>query len=179
MKRLFFSAVIGIMIIVLTFFSSSALASEYIYGLKIENINSSGADFSWSTSIETEGSITYAYTKHPELYNPQAPGSHQEILLTATPALTKSEDGSRKDHHIKIDNLDLNYCPFVQYTIKSQAFSGETYEITGEFVLVDTGKIVWWQTWQFAIFAPIITLILGSVARPKWIMKIYKRIKSI
>ena len=173
MKKLTLVVAMLITIPILVFTSNPALADDNIYGLRIENINRSGADIHWITSIETKGSITYAYTKLPELYNPQAPGSHQEILVTATPALTESEDHYRKEHHIKIDNLDLNYCPFVQYTIKSQAFDGEIYEISGEFVLVDTQKINWWQTWWFLIML----FVLGQIAWPTITIKIWKRIK--
>ncbi len=174
MKRLLIGTGMVIAMLILTFLSRATMADENIYGLRIENINRSGADFHWSTSIETKGSITYSYTKLPEFYNPQAPGSHQDILVTATPALTESEDRYRKEHHIKIDNLDMDYCPFVQYTIKSQAFNGETYEISGEFVLVDTGKLHWWLTWWFAIFVPTLTLILGLLI-PTIVRKLKKK----
>lgn len=177
MKRLLFVAGMVIAILILTFFSNSTLASENIYGLRIENINSSGADFYWSTSIETKGSVEYAYTKLSELYNPQVPGSHQDVLVSATPIQTKSEEHYRKTHHVKVDNLDIDYDPFVQYTIKSQSFDGEIYTISGEFVLVNTPEIYWWQTWQFAVIVPIATFILGWIAWPTIIIKIWKRIK--
>ena len=143
----------GLFIVILMFslIPHVTLATENIYGLKIENINRNGADFFWSTSIETKGTIEYAYSKLAELYNPQSPGTQQNILITATPLQTISEDYYKKDHHIKVDNLDMDYDPFVQYTIKSQVFNGETYTLPGEFVLVDVNKINWWETWWFSI----------------------------
>ncbi|MGD0795053.1 MAG: hypothetical protein ABR958_05635 [Dehalococcoidales bacterium] len=161
MKRILFAAGIVFALAISIFISNYALASENIFGLKIENINRNGADFYWSTSNETKGSIEYAYTKLPELYNPQLPGTHQDILISVTPAQTRSEGVYLKEHHIKVDKLDLSYDPFVQYTVKSQAFNGEIYTISGEFVLVDTQKTQWWQTWQFAVLSTIIALILG------------------
>jgi len=163
-----------------TFSLNYALASENIYGLKIETINRNGADFYWSTSIETKGSVEYAYTKLAELYNPQSPGSYQDVLVSATPLQTRSEDHYVKAHHVKIDNLDIDYAPFVQYTIKSEAFNGEVYTISGEFVLVDTPKIYWWQTWQFAIFMPTFMLILGLmlqtiISKTRLLTKMVKR----
>ena len=162
MKKILLGAEIVLIVLILLVFAASTLASEDIYGLKIENLNRSGADFYWSTSIETKGSIEYAYTKLPELYNPQSPGTHADMLVSAIPLQTKSEDHYVKAHHVKIDNLDLNYDPFVQYTIKSEAFSGDVYTLSGEFVLVDTKIINWWQTWWFAI----IIFILGQITRP-------------
>lgn len=154
-----------IAILILTLISHTTIATENIYGLKIENINRNGADFYWSTSIETKGSVEYAYSKLPELYNPQSPGSHQDILVTAIPLQTRSEDHYVKAHHVKVDNLDIDYHPIVQYTIKSQAFSGETYTISGEFVLVDAKTIYWWQTWQFATGLSIVMIFLGLIIK--------------
>lgn len=178
MKRILFAAGMVITVLVLIFFSNATLANENIYGLRIENINRSGADFYWSTSIETKGSVEYAYTKLAELYNPQLPGSSQDVLLSVTPLQTRSEDHYVKEHHIRVDNLDIDYHPFVQYTIKSQAFNGEIYSISGEFVLVDTKEIHWWQTWQFAISMPIIMFILGLITKPT-IWKIREYLQSI
>ncbi|MFQ5997152.1 MAG: hypothetical protein ACE5LA_06010 [Dehalococcoidales bacterium] len=96
MTKILLSTGIALTILVLITLSSSTLASEDIYGLRIENINRNGADFYWSTSIETKGSVEYAYTKLPELYNPQLPGTSQNILLSATPSQTRSED-----HYVK------------------------------------------------------------------------------
>lgn len=142
MKKILLTAEMVLTALILLVFSTSVLANnEDIYGLRIENINRSGADFYWSTSIETKGSIEYAYTKLPELYNPQSPSDQVTILVMATPAREKTEDGYLKAHHIKIDNLDLNYDPFVQYTIKSAAFNEDNYTLSGEFVLVDIKKI--------------------------------------
>jgi hypothetical protein len=154
--------------VILAFLISSftwnyAQTDEEIYGIRIENINRTGADFYWSTSIETKGSVEYAYTKLPELYNPQSPGASQSVLISAIPLLKKTEDHFVKQHHVKIDRLDINYDPFVQYTIKSETFTGTVYSISGEFVLVDTQKLNWWQSWQYAVFAPLITLILGLI----------------
>jgi hypothetical protein len=106
MKRILFGVGMVIALLLLTFFSSSTQASENIYGVRIENIDRRGADFYWSTSIETKGSVEYAYTKLAELYNPQLPGSQQNILITAIPIQTKSEDHYMKAHHVKVDNLD-------------------------------------------------------------------------
>ncbi len=179
MKRIFVRAGIFITILTLSFFSISASTSDdesdIIYALRIDNINRHGADFYWSTSIETKGSVDYAYTKLRELYNPQLPGSQQTVLLSAVPMQTRSEEYFVKDHHIKVDNLDMESGLFVEYTIKSQAFDGEIYEIPGEFVLVDTQKVDWWQNWQFAIFFPITMFILGNIAWPTIFSKIVKR----
>ena len=145
-------------ILILTFFPKSTLADENIYGLKIENINKNGADFYWSTSIETKGSIEYAYIKLAQLYNPQSPGSQQGVLMTVVPVRVKSESNWVKDHHIRVDNLDMSYDPFVQYTIKSETFSGEVYTLSGELVLVDTGEVTWWQTSYFVVSLAIISV---------------------
>jgi len=153
--------------------TSNSSASENIYGLRIENINRSGADFYWSTSIETKGSIEYAYTKLAQLYNPQSPGRQQDVLVIAIPLQVKSEPYYVKEHHIRVDNLDIYYAPIVQYTIKSETFSGDIYTISGELVLVDTGVILWWQTWWFAIG----TFVLGLVIIPLG-SRIRKRFQS-
>lgn len=166
MKKILLNSVIALTVLILLTLTTPTLASEEIYGLKIENINRSGADFYWSTSIETKGSIEYAYTKLAELYNPQSPGTSQNVLVSATPSQTRSEDYYVKAHHVRVDNLDVNYCPFVQYTIKSEAFNGDIYTLSGEFVLIDTKIISWWQTWQFAVFMPLFVFILGLVLRP-------------
>lgn len=166
MTRILLYAAI-IMAILLSFsLNGSTIASEDIYGLRIENINRSGADFYWSTAIETKGSIEYAYTKLAQLYNPQSPGSQQDILVTAVPARVKSEPHYKKEHHIRVDDLDMYYAPIVQYTIKSETSSGVVYTISGELVLVDTGIIRWWQTMEFAIGMPIGMFVLGLVTRP-------------
>lgn len=154
---------------------SYAQTSEDIYGIRIENINRSGADFYWSTSVETIGTVEYAYTKLPQLYNPQSPGTYQDVLVSVTPLLKKTEDHFVKQHHIKVDRLDVDYNPFVQYTINSQTHDGTVYSVSGEFVLIDIEELYWWQNWQYAIFAPIITLILGLVI-PYIIKKVNKRI---
>jgi len=85
MKKALYGAGIVLALLVLTFFSNSTLASENVYGLRIENINRNGADFYWSTSIETIGSLEYAYTKLPDLYNPQSPGTSQSVLVRVVP----------------------------------------------------------------------------------------------
>lgn len=177
MRRILLGAGMVIAVLVLTFFSNSTLANENIYGLKIENINRSGADIYWSTSIETKGSVEYAYTKLPELYNPQSPGTSQDVLTSAIPLQTRSEDHYVKAHHVRVDNLDIDYDPFVQYTIKSQTFNGEIYTLSGEFVLVDTKKIYWWQTWQFAVIMPIVMFILGQITWPTITSKILKYLR--
>jgi hypothetical protein len=171
MKKILLGAGMALTVLILPVFVASTLANEDIYGLRIENINRNSADFYWSTSIETKGSVEYAYTKLPELYNPQAPGPYADILVSYVPLQTRSEEHYVKAHHIKIDNLDLNYDPFVQYTIKSEAFNGDIYTLSGEFVLVDTKAIDWWQTWVFVVFFPIVLsiamFILGHITREK------------
>jgi hypothetical protein len=147
--------------------SSNSSASEEIYALRIENINKNGADFYWSTSVATNGSIEYAYTKLAQRYNPQLPGSQQSVSVTVVPLRVKSDPNWVKDHHIRVDNLDMYYDPFVQYTIKSETFSGENYTISGELILVDTGVIRWWQSIWYAIFAPIVVLVLGQIIIPR------------
>jgi hypothetical protein len=177
MKKILLSIGIALTVLILMTLPSSTLASEDIYGLRIENINGNGADFYWSTSIETIGSVEYAYTKLSELYNPQLPGTSQSVLVTATPLLTKSEDHYVKAHHVRVDNLDINDCPFVQYTIKSETFSGEVYTLSGELVLVDTQIISWWQTWQFAVFVPLFVFILGLFLTPQpLISRLWKKL---
>jgi len=166
MKKTLLITGIALTLLILLTLPSSTLASEEIYGLKIENINRGGADFYWSTSIETKGSVVYAYTKLPELYNPQLPGTSTGVLVSITPSQTRSEDHYVKAHHVKVDNLDLNYDPFVQYTIKSETFNGDVYALSGEFVLIDTPEIRWWQNWQFAVFVPLSALILGLLLTP-------------
>jgi hypothetical protein len=179
MKKILLSTKVALTVLILLTLSSPTLASEDIYGLKIENINRSGADFYWSTSIETKGIVEYAYTKRAELYNPQSPGSHQDILVSVVPMQTRSEDYYVKAHHVKVDNLDIGYDPFVQYTIKSQAFNGDVYTLSGEFVLIDTKTINWWQTWQFVIFMPIFMFILGRVTGPLTWKKLRKKKTTI
>ena len=174
MKKILLNSVIALTVLILLTLTTPTLASEEIYGLKIENINRSGADFYWSTSIETKGSVEYAYTKLPQLYNPQSPGTSTDVLVSVTPLQTRSEDHYVKAHHVKVDNLDIDYAPFVQYTIKSEAFNGEVYTISGEFVLVDTQKIYWWQTWWFVIGIFILGLIITPIASIIW-----KHLRSI
>jgi hypothetical protein len=166
MKKILLSTGIILAVLILLTLTTPTLASEDIYGLKIENINRNGADFYWSTSIETKGSIDYSYTKLAELYNPQSPGPSTDILMSVRAIQTRSEDHYVKAHHVKVDNLDVNYDPFVQYTIKSEASNGDVYTLSGEFVLIDTPKIYWWQNWQFAVFVPLSTLILGLALTP-------------
>jgi hypothetical protein len=137
--------------------------SDGIFGLRIENINKNGADFYWSTSIATNGSIQYAYTKLAEQYNPQSSQSDPSVLITVNAMLTKSDSRWVRDHHIKVDNLGMSYDPFVQYTIKSATPSGEVYTLSGEFVLVDTGVIPWSQTWWFAASLALFVVFLGYI----------------
>jgi S1-C subfamily serine protease len=61
----------------------------------------------------------------------------------------------------------MSYDPFVQYTIKSETSNGEVYTLSGELVLVDTGVIRWWQSLGYAIFAPIVVLVLGQIIIPR------------
>lgn len=144
--------------------ASNSSASDEIYGLRIENISKGGADFYWSTSIETKGSIEYAYTKLALQYNPQSSGSQQSVLITAVPVRVKSESGYFKTHHIRLDDLDMYYAPIVQYTIRSEIFGGDIdiAPISGEFVLVDTQVLRWWQTSYFVVSLAVIS-VLGFI----------------
>jgi len=126
--------------------AGNSSTSDGIFGLRIENINKNGADFYWSTSIATNGSVQYAYTKLAEQYNPQSSQSDPSVLITVNAMLTKSDSRWVRDHHIKVDNLDMSYDPFVQYTIKSATHSGDVYTLSGEFVLVDTQVLHRWQS---------------------------------
>jgi len=145
--------------------TSNSSTSDEIFGLRIENINKNGADFYWSTSTATNGSIEYAYTKLAEQYNPQSSGSDPSVLMTLRAMRVKSDSHWVKYHHIKVDNLDMSYDPFVQYTIKSATPSGEVYTLSGEFILVDTQIFHWWQSVWYAIFAPIVGIGLGLLAQ--------------
>ena len=140
--------------------ASNSSTSDEIYALRIANINKSGADFHWSTSIAANGSIEYAYTKLAQIS-----GSQQSVLITVVPVRVKSQPGYFTDHHIRVDDLDMYYDPFVQYTIKSETPSGEVYTLSGEFVLVDTQVLQWWQSMWYAIFAPIVGIGLGLLAQ--------------
>ena len=145
--------------------ASNSSTSDEIFGLRIENINKNGADFYWSTSTATNGSIDYAYTKLAEQYNPQSSGGDPSVLITVAAKLVKSDSRWVRDHHIRVDNLDMYYNPFVEYTIKSATPSGEVYPLSGEFVLVDTQVLHWWQSMWYAIFAPIVGIGLGVLAQ--------------
>lgn len=179
MKKIMFCSVIALIILILLLLPISTLASEDIYGIKIENITRRGADLYWSTSIETKGSVEYGYSKLAQLYNPQQPGSSQSVLISMVPALVVSEDHYVKSHHVKLDRLDMYYDQFVQYTIKSQTFAGDTYTLSGEFVLVDTKAINWWQTPWFVICFPIFMFILGIVTRKIPLPTLKRRIMAL
>jgi hypothetical protein len=138
--------------------AGNSSTSDGIFGLRIENINKNGADFYWSTSIAANGSVQYAYTKLAEQYNPQSSQSDPSVLITVNAMLTKSDPHWVRDHHIKVDNLDMSYDPFVQYTIKSATPSGEVYTLSGEFVLVDTQVLHWWQSQYFVVTLAIISV---------------------
>jgi hypothetical protein len=152
--------------------AGNSSTSDDIYGLRIANINKNGADFYWSTSVATNGSIDYGYTKQARLYNPQSSGSPPSVLITVNAMLVKSDSHWVKDHHIKVDNLDMSYDPFVQYTIKSATPSGDVYTLSGEFVLVDTQVLHWWQSMWYAIFAPIFGILLGVLAQTEIVPRI-------
>jgi len=159
--------------------ASNSSASEEIYALRIANINKNGADFYWSTSVAANGSIEYAYTKLAEQYNPQSSGSQQSVLITIAALLVKSDSSWVRDHHIKVDNLDMYYNPFVEYTIKSETESGEVYTLSGEFVLVDTVVLHWWQSREYAILAPIISpIVVGLLVQMIIIPRIRKYFQS-
>lgn len=166
MTRVLRCTVITMAVLISFSLNGSTMAGEDIYGLRIENINRSGADFYWSTAVESRGSIEYAYTKLAQLYNPESLGSQQSVLITVVPTRVKSEPHYVKDHHIRLDDLDMYYAPIVQYTIKSETSSGVIYTISGELVLVDTGVIPWWQTSWFTIGLAISMLVLGLIIRP-------------
>ena len=158
--------------------ASNSSASEDIYGLRIDNINKSGADFHWSTSIAANGSIEYAYTKLAQQYNPQSSGSQQSVLITVVPLRVKSQPGYFTDHDIRVDDLDMYYDLFVQYTIKSETFSGEVYTLSGELVLVDTQALGWWQTWWFPVIVAGSMWFLGRITKDWNIRKLGSRIKK-
>lgn len=145
--------------------ASNSSTSDEIYGLRINNINKNGADFHWSTSVATNGSVEYGYTKVAQQYNPQSSGTPPSVLITVAAKLVKSDSRWVRDHHIRVDNLDMYYNPFVEYTIKSATPSGEFYTLSGEFVLVDTQVLHWWQSMWYAIFAPIVGIGLGVLAQ--------------
>ncbi len=176
MKKTLLGGTIALALLGLLLLPTSALADENIYGLRIENINKNGADFYWITSVETKGSVEYAYTKLAEMYNPQSPGPSVSVLITAVPLQVNYEDHYVKEHHIRIDNLDLTYDPFVQYTVKSQTFNGDIYTISGEFVLVDTDSIHWWQTWQFVVFFSIgLAIAMVFLGKSEWMRKMIRK----
>lgn len=177
MTRIVLGLVIGVAALVAAMSGGAAAADEGIHGLRIENINKNGADFYWSTSVEARGSVEYGYTKLSQLYNPQAPGSQQDVLLTVVPLRVKSEPQLRKAHHIRVDDLNMYYAPIVQYTVKAETNDGDIYTLSGELVLVDTGVIPWWQTWWFAIGMPIVTYAVGLVTKPM-LSAIRRRLRS-
>jgi hypothetical protein len=155
--------------------ASNSSTSAEIYGLRIANINKNGADFYWSTSVATNGSIEYAYTKLPQLYNPQSSGSSSSVLITVSVMLVRSESSWVKDHHIKVDNLDMSYDPFVQYTVKSATPSGDVHTLSGEFVLVDTQippqVLHWWQS-------PYLVIPLAVIAVAGFTLTVRNQIQS-
>jgi len=158
--------------------ASNSSTSDEIFGLRIQNINRNGADFYWSTSTATNGSIEYAYTKQAQLYNPQSSGSPPSVLITLAATLVKSDSRWVRDHHIKIDNLDMSYDPFVQYTIRSATPSGEVYTLSGEFVLVDTQVVRWHQTWWFPVIVGVAMWFLGRITKDWDVRKPGSRIKE-
>jgi hypothetical protein len=145
--------------------ASNSSTSDGIFGLRIANINKNGADFYWSSSVATNGSVEYGYTKVAQQYNPQSSATPPSVLITVAAKLVKSDSRWVWDHHIRVDNLDMYYNPFVEYTIKSATPSGEVYTLSGEFVLVDTQVLHWWQSMWYAIFAPIVGIGLGVLAQ--------------
>jgi hypothetical protein len=151
--------------------AGNSSTSDGIYGLRIANINKNGADFYWSTSVATNGSIEYAYTKLAEQYNPQSSQSDPSVLITVNAMLTKSDSRWVRDHHIKVDNLDMSYDPFVQYTIKSATPSGEVYTLSGELVLVDTQVLHRWQS-------PYLVIPLAVIAVAGFVLRVRSQIQS-
>jgi hypothetical protein len=138
--------------------AGNSSTSDGIFGLRIDNINKNGADFYWSTSIATNGSVQYAYTKLAEQYNPQSSQSDPSVLITVNAMLTESDPDWVRDHHIRVDNLDMYYNPFVEYTITSVTENGEVYTLSGELVLVDTQVLHWWQSPYFVVPLAVIAV---------------------
>ena len=148
-----------------------------IYALSIRNITSTGADIYWSTAVPTIGTVYYSDTDIPEVYNPQSSGSQVTILVTGIPGLQVSEAHYTEAHHVTLNRLDMNADPFIQYTISSQPASGDPYTLSGQFVLVNSTAIPWWQNWQYAVFVPIGTFILGLIISPPILSKIWNKLK--
>jgi hypothetical protein len=138
--------------------ASNSSVSENIHGLRIDNINKNGADFHWSTSVATNGSVEYAYTKLAQIS-----GSQQSVAISVLIARAESDPQYRNEHHIRVDNLDMYYHPFVEYTIKSVTKSGEVYTLSGELVLVDTGAIPLSQTLWFTVSLALFVVFLGYI----------------
>jgi len=151
--------------------ASNSSTGDEIYALRIDNINKNGADFHWSTSVVTNGSIEYGYTKLAEQYNPQSSQSDPSVLITVNAMLTESDPDWVRDHHIRVDNLDMYYNPFVEYTITSVTENGEVYTLSGELVLVDTQVLHWWQS-------PYFVVPLAVIAVAGFILTIRKQIQS-
>jgi hypothetical protein len=138
--------------------ASNASASEEISGFRIDNINKNGAVFHWSTPVATNGSVEYAYTKLAQIS-----GSQQSVAISVLISRTESDPQFRNEHHIRVDNLDMYYHPFVEYTIKSVTRSGEVYTLSGELVLVDTGAIPLSQTLWFTVSLALFVVFLGYI----------------
>ena len=138
--------------------ASNSSTGDEIYALRIDNINKNGAYFHWSTSVATNGSVEYGYTKVTQQYNPQSSGSPPSVLINVAAKLVKSDSDWVRDHHIRVDNLDMYYNPFVEYTIKSATPGGEVYTLSGEFVLVDTQILHWWQSPYFVVPLAVIAV---------------------
>lgn len=148
-----------------------------IYALSIRNITSTGADIYWSTAVPTIGTVYYSDVDIPEVYNPQSPGSKATILVTNIPGLQVSEAHYTEAHHVTLNRLDMNADPFIQYTISSQPVSGDPYTLSGQLVLVNSTAIPWWQNWQYAVFVPIGTFVVGLIISPTILSKIWNKLK--
>jgi len=111
------------------------------------------------------------------VYNPQSPGNQANILVTGIPGLQVSEAHYTEAHHVTLNRLDINTDPFIQYTISSQPFSGDPYTLSGQFVLVNSTAIPWWQNWQYAVFVPIGTFVLGLIISPAILLKMWNKLK--
>jgi len=146
--------------------TSNSSTSDEILGLRIDNINKNGADFHWSTSVATNGSVEYAYTKLAQIS-----GSQQSVAISVLIKRVESDPHYRQEHHIRVDNLDMYYHPFVEYTIKSETRGGEVYTLSGEFVLVDTQVLHRWQS-------PYLVIPLAVIAVAGFILTIRNQIQS-
>lgn len=138
--------------------ATNSSVTEDTYGLRIDNINKNGAVFHWSTPVATNGSVEYAYTKLAQIS-----GSQQSVAISVLTSRVEPDPHYRNEHHIRVDNLDMYYHPFVEYTIKSVTRSAEVYTFSGELILVDTGAIPLSQTLWFNVSLALFVVFLGYI----------------